>query len=207
MPVIKRYPNRKLYNTEAKRYITLQEIATLLRQGEEIQVVDHATGEDLTALTLSQVILEQEKRRSGFLPQPVLAGLIQAGGERLSTLRRALASPLELAHHVDEEIERRLQSLISRGELAAEEGLRLRDQLLRQSEVSPGSRWPSEKDLERVLDERGVPSQQDLQQILVQLEALASKLDEMEPDADHVRPGSDDVKPGDDSARAKEESV
>lgn len=182
MPLIKRYPNRKLYNTEAKQYITLQEIATLLRQGQEIQVVDHATGEDLTALTLSQVILEQEKRRSGFLPQPVLEGLIQAGGERLSTLRRALASPLELAHHVDEEIERRLQTLISRGELAAEEGIRLRDKLLRPSEGAPGSWWPSEEDLERVLDEREVPSQQDLQQILLQLEALASKLDEIKLD-------------------------
>ncbi len=200
MPVIKRYPNRKLYNTEAKQYITLQEIATLLRQGEEIQVVDHATGEDLTALTLSQVILEQEKRRSGFLPQPVLAGLIQAGGERLSTLRRALASPLELAHHVDEEIERRLQSLISRGELAAEEGLRLREKLVRPSELPPGARWPSEAELERVLDERGVPSQQDLQQILAQLEALASKLEEIGPDADQVKPGQDDESP-------KEESV
>ncbi len=193
MPLIKRYPNRKLYNTEAKQYITLQGIATLLRQGEEIQVVDHATGEDLTALTLSQVILEQEKRRSGFLPQPVLEGLIQAGGERLSTLRRALASPLDLAHHVDEEIERRLQSLISRGELAAEEGLRLRDKLLRPSEGSPGSRWPREEDLERVLDERGVPSQQDLQQILAQLEALASKLDELGPARDDQGPKEESV--------------
>jgi polyhydroxyalkanoate synthesis repressor PhaR len=200
MPVIKRYPNRKLYNTEAKQYITLEEIATLLRQGKEIQVVDHASGEDLTALTLSQVILEQEKKRGGFLPQPVLAGLIQAGGERLSTLRRALASPLELAHHVDEEIERRLQSLISRGELATEEGLRLRDKLLRQNEVSPETRWPNEEDLERVLDERGVPSQQDLQQILVQLETLASKLDEIKPDVDDARAGVDSARPDEESA-------
>jgi polyhydroxyalkanoate synthesis repressor PhaR len=195
MPVIKRYPNRKLYDTEAKQYITLQEIATLLRQGEEIQVVDHATGEDLTALTLSQVILEQEKKRRGFLPQPVLAGLIQAGGERLSTLRRALASPLELAHHVDEEIERRVQSLVSRGELAAEEGLRLRDKLVRPGEGSPGSRWPREADLERVLDERGVPSQQDLQQILAQLEALASKLEEMGPEQDSEPAKEESVQP------------
>lgn len=182
MPVIKRYPNRKLYNTEAKQYITLAGIATLLRQGEEIRVVDHATGEDLTALTLSQVILEQEKKRSGFLPQPVLAGLIQAGGERLSTLRRTLASPLELAHHVDEEIERRVQSLISRGELAAEEGTRLRDKLLGQRDLVSGTRFPSEEDLERMLEARGVPSHQDLQQILEQLDTLASKLDQLTPD-------------------------
>lgn len=182
MRVIKRYPNRKLYDTEAKQYITLDAIATFVRQGEDIRVVDHATGEDLTALTLTQVILEQEKKRSGFLPQTVLAGLIQAGGDRLSTLRRALASPLELAHHVDEEIEQRVQSLISRGELAMEEGLHLRDKLLGQAEQPVEPEWPGEEDLEQALRERGVPTHDDLRLILEQLEILAAKLDEIGPD-------------------------
>jgi polyhydroxyalkanoate synthesis repressor PhaR len=181
MPVIKRYPNRKLYDTDAKRYITLEQIAYLIRDEQDVQVVDHATGEDLTALTLTQVILEQERKRSGFLPQTVLTGLIQAGGERLSTLRRALALPLELAHHVDEEIERRLQSLVTRGELAAEESRRLRDKLLVQgyhpAELNP----PSEQALERALSKRGVPTQDDLQQILEQLEALATSLEQLPP--------------------------
>jgi polyhydroxyalkanoate synthesis repressor PhaR len=181
MPVIKRYPNRKLYDTEAKAYITLEQIAHLIREGQDVQVVDHATGEDLTALTLTQVILEQERRRSGFLPQTVLTGLIQAGGERLSTLRRALASPLELAHHVDEEIERRLQSLVSRGELAAEESRRLRDKMLGQAYHPSEINLPSEDALERALTRRGVPTQDDLRQILDQLEALAASLDQMSP--------------------------
>ena len=182
MPVIKRYPNRKLYDTEAKQYITLDGIAMLIRQGREIQVVDHATGEDLSALTLTQVIFEQEKKRSGFLPQTVLTGLIQAGGERLTTLRHALASPLELARHVDEEIERRLQTLISRGELKSEEGLRLRTKLMGQDLQSLEPRLPREEDLEQALDRRGVPSYDDLQQIFDQLEVLAAKLEEMAPD-------------------------
>jgi polyhydroxyalkanoate synthesis repressor PhaR len=114
MPLIKRYPNRKLYNTEAKQYITLDQIANLIREGNRITVVDHATGEDLTAVTLSQVILEQERKRRGFLPQSVLMGLIEAGGDTLVTLRHALARPLDLARHVDEEIEKRVQILISR---------------------------------------------------------------------------------------------
>jgi len=181
MPVIKRYPNRKLYDTEAKGYITLEQIGELIRNGQDIQVVDHATGEDLTALTLTQVILEQERKRSGFLPQTVLTGLIQAGGERLSILRRALASPLELAHHVDEEIERRLQTLVTRGELAAEESRRLRDKLLGQGYRPPEINPPSEQALERALNKRGVPTQDDLQQILEQLEALAASLDQVSP--------------------------
>ena len=69
MPItIKRYPNRKLYNTDTKRYITLDGIAELIRDGESVQVVDHTTNEDLTSLTLSQIIFEQEKKKSGFLP-------------------------------------------------------------------------------------------------------------------------------------------
>ncbi len=179
MPVIKRYPNRKLYDTEAKAYITLEQIASLIRDGQEVQVVDHVSGEDLTALTLTQVILEQERRRSGFLPQTVLTGLIQAGGERLNTLRRALALPLELAHHVDEEIEQRLQTLISRGELAAEEGRRLRDKLLGQGYRPAAMNLPSEQALERALQKRGVPTQDDLRQIMEQLEALAASLDQI----------------------------
>lgn len=184
MPIIKRYPNRKLYDTEAKQYITLEGIALLIRQGHEIQVVDHATGEDLTAVTLTQIIFEQEKKRSGFLPQDVLTGLIQAGGERLSTLRHALASPLEIARQVDEEIERRVHALINRGELAVEEGISLRDKLLSHRIRLSEALLPSEQDLKQVLDKHGVPTHDDLQQILEQLDMLSTKLDEITPDSE-----------------------
>lgn len=184
MPVIKRYPNRKLYDTAAKQYITLEGIALLIRQGNEIQVVDHATGEDLTAVTLTQIIFEQEKKRSGFLPQDVLTGLIQAGGERLSTLRRTLASPLEIARQVDEEIEHRVHALINRGELASEEGLKLRDKLLNHKSRLSEALWPSEQDLEQILDKHGVPTHDDLQQIMKQLDMLSTKLDEISPDSE-----------------------
>ena len=66
MPQIKRYPNRKLYDTEAKRYVTLDELAGLIQAGADIQVIDHESGEDLTNVTLTQVVLEQQKKSSGF---------------------------------------------------------------------------------------------------------------------------------------------
>jgi polyhydroxyalkanoate synthesis repressor PhaR len=179
MPIIKRYPNRKLYDTEAKQYITLDGIAVLIRQGQEVVVIDHGTGEDLTAITLSQVIFEQAKRRRGFLPQSVLTGLIQAGGETVGTLRRTLAHPLDLARQVDEEIEQRVQVLISRGELAAEDGRRLRDKLLAPNQAHSDPRWPSEQELERVLADKGIPSRDELRHVLDQLEALSAKLDSM----------------------------
>lgn len=181
MPLIKRYPNRKLYDTEAKQYITLEGIAALIRAGEEVSVVDHTTGEDLTAVTLTQVIFDRERRRRGFLPQSVLTGLIQAGGETLTTLRQRLSSPLELARHVDEEIERRLEALTTRGELAVEEGFRLRDKLTSHRHAQNATSWPSDEQIEQALARRGIPSQHDLSRLREKLDLLALALDEEEP--------------------------
>jgi polyhydroxyalkanoate synthesis repressor PhaR len=178
MRTIKRYPNRKLYDTQEKKYVTLNGIAELIRDGEEVQVVDHTTGEDLTAVTLTQIIFEQEKQQSGFLPHSVLTGLIRAGGDRLSTLRRTLVSPLDLLHHVDEEIDRRVRTLIRHGDLEETEGLSLRDKLL--SQRGAASRSPvTEEELERILLERGIPTHEELRELEEKLEALVRKLNDV----------------------------
>jgi len=185
VPVIKRYPNRKLYDTEAKQYITLDEIAQKIRQGEEIRVVDNASGEDLTAVTLTQIIFEQEKKQGGFLPRDVLSGLIQSGGDRLSAIQRTLASSIGLWHQIDEEIKRRVQVLIDRGELTTNEGKRLIEKLLAQSSeelppTKPSEPMMSTKELEHYLAEHRIPTREDLNQLLNELESLESKLDQIE---------------------------
>jgi polyhydroxyalkanoate synthesis repressor PhaR len=183
MPIIKRYPNRKLYDTEAKQYITLEGIAELIRESQDVQVVDYTTGEDLTALTLSQIIFEQEKRHGGFLPHSVLTGLIRAGGETLTTLRRNLVASLGLARYIDEEIERRIRVLVGKGELAEEQGRSLLDKLVSRERELHDGHWPNEQELERLLADHGVPTRDDLQQLAEQLDALAAKLEHINPDA------------------------
>ncbi len=177
MPVIKRYPNRKLYDTEAKRYITLNEIAALIRAGEEVIVTDHASDEDLTAIVLTQIIFEQEKQQKGFLPKPVLTNLVRAGGDTLGTLRRGLTLPLDLWRHVDEEIDRRVQVLIGKGDLAREEGARLREKLLSPIFSTPEPSSLSQADLERMLSDRGVPTREELEHLHAQIDALSTKLE------------------------------
>lgn len=179
MPVIKRYPNRKLYDTRAKKYITLDGVATLIRDGAEVQVLDHATGEDLTALTLSQIIFEQEKKHAGFLPYSVLTGLIQAGGDTLGTLRRSLASPLGFLRQVDEEIERRIQRLVNQGELESEESRILIKKLRLDRRFLGSDAWPDDQSVYQLLRERGVPTRADLKRIADQLDALAAKIEEL----------------------------
>lgn len=77
--VIKRYENRKLYDTAGKRYISLDDIAAMVRGGEEVQVTDNATGEDLTAQTLSKVILEEGAGSRAYLPPQFLHNVLRFG--------------------------------------------------------------------------------------------------------------------------------
>src|SRR5262245_24546301 len=79
--VIKRYANRKLYDMQSKRYLTLDEVAILIRAGEEVQVVDADSGADLTGQVLSKIIADGSKREGGLVPQNLLVEWIQRPGE------------------------------------------------------------------------------------------------------------------------------
>jgi polyhydroxyalkanoate synthesis repressor PhaR len=177
MPIIKRYPNRKLYDTAAKQYVSLDGIAEMIRRGDEVQVVDHATGEDLTTLTLTQIIVEQEKRQSGFLPSPVLMGLIRSGGNTLVNLRRSLTTPLDLLRHVDEEIDLRLQQLVGLGEIAEGEAQRLLEKLT--TIGKRGDAALSEAELEQELRARTLPTRADLRTLSELLDRLTAQVDEL----------------------------
>lgn len=76
--VIKKYANRRLYDTSNSRYINLDEIAALVRNGKHVQVIDAATGEDITRVTLTQIIVEDAKDQPAGLPLELLRQLIVA---------------------------------------------------------------------------------------------------------------------------------
>lgn len=88
--VVKRYANRKLYDTHESRYVTLQQIAELVRQGEDVRIIDNKTKEDLTDVTLAQIIYEEQKNKAEGQARSLrtLRDLIQRGGERLITSLR-----------------------------------------------------------------------------------------------------------------------
>ncbi len=85
--IIKRYTNRKLYDTRDSRYVTLSQIASMVQAGEEMTVIDNSTKEDLTSLTLAQIIYEQEKRSAEVLPISALRELVRRSEARLADLR------------------------------------------------------------------------------------------------------------------------
>jgi len=82
--VIKRYANRKLYDTQNSRYVTLDQIAEMIRGGEDVKIVDNNSKEDLTAFTLAQIIFEEEKKQKQFLPLAAMRNIIQTGGQSIT---------------------------------------------------------------------------------------------------------------------------
>ena len=80
--LIKRYANRKLYNTQTSRYITLKGIAELIDEGEEVRVIDNETGEDITSVALSQILVDTERSNSD-VSGSLLSQILGRGGDAL----------------------------------------------------------------------------------------------------------------------------
>lgn len=177
MTVIKRYSNRKLYDTERKRYITLEGIAVLVRQGEDISVIDKETGDDITNQVLSQVILEQQKQRAGYIPKSILTALIKASDSTIDTLKRRFNDSIEYLRKVDEEIDQRIVSLVDRGELAFEDAQEIRRSLLNEVKSGKQPRTPTQDEVEKALDTLGVPSREQVENLSHQIDELNAKIE------------------------------
>lgn len=122
MPLIKRYANRKLYDTAARRYVTLAEVSDMLRLGEELTIVDHDSGEDLTTLVMLQALVDDERRSGAALTNALLEKLVSKGERIFRNVRENFLLPVRL---VDDEIQHRLELLVQRGTLGGEEAARI----------------------------------------------------------------------------------
>lgn len=94
--VIKKYANRRLYNTGTSTYVTLEDLAVMVKGEEDFTVVDAKTGEDITRSVLTQIIFEQEAKGQNLLPINFLRNLIQVYGDSVQTIM-----PSYLEHSMD----------------------------------------------------------------------------------------------------------
>jgi polyhydroxyalkanoate synthesis repressor PhaR len=94
--IIKRYQNRKLYDTQQSCYVTLDDIAKMIRSNEEVMVIDNKSKNDITAATLTQIIFESEKKASQYAPLFTLREIIQNGNGSISSyLAKLGAFPID----------------------------------------------------------------------------------------------------------------
>lgn len=112
--VIKKYGNRRLYDTSGSRYVNLEDIAALTREGKPVQVVDAKTGEDLTRVILTQIITEDAKERPTGLPLELLRQLIVASDQtRQEFIMWYLKSAFDTYQTVQDAVQNRLSEMQS----------------------------------------------------------------------------------------------
>ncbi|MCB0220295.1 MAG: transcriptional regulator [Chrysiogenetes bacterium] len=116
--VIKRYPNRKLYDTQKSCYVTLDEIANMVKGGEDVTIIDNKTNQDITSVTLTQIIFEEEKKNKSILPLSALRKIIQSGQDFLQS---TINEGAERVTHLRDETEKQIKRLMNRSELTADE--------------------------------------------------------------------------------------
>jgi len=185
---IKRYPNRKLYDTETSRYVNLEDLAQMLREGMDFEVLDHKSGEDVTGMVLAQILYEEERRDQKHSRIDVLKRVIQAGEESLSQwfgkLKGGLEHPL---HGVRDDIESQLKKLVERGQLTADEANRVLKSWF-EGTTQNIDQWQSRLDARTVdLFDRvtGIPSTREhTDELIRRLDLMEKRLDVIE---DRVR--------------------
>ena len=173
MVLIKRYANRKLYNTETSRYITLKGIAELIEQGADVRVVDNETGEDITSVALSQILVDNERAQSK-VPRTLLSDLIQRGGDVLyGALKRGVGDAQEGLGG----LQRNMRDAIRHRE---EEAARWRENARAEwDEMVHGA-------VERVFRALDLPRRSDIEALNENLERVAAALEKL--DGNHETP-------------------
>ena len=168
--LIKRYANRKLYNTESSRYITLKGIAELIEGGEEVRVIDNETGEDITSIALSQILVDNERSSRGASGS-ILSEVLQKGSDALySALRRGVDDAQEGIG----ELQRNMRRIIG-----ARNGGRVQDWIVY---ASPDFERIVQNAIERVLKVLDLPRRSDIDALNGNLQRVAEALESLETD-------------------------
>ncbi|HVH05430.1 MAG TPA: polyhydroxyalkanoate synthesis regulator DNA-binding domain-containing protein [Myxococcota bacterium] len=180
--LIKRYANRKLYNTQSSRYITLKGIADLLEGGEEVRVVDNESGEDITSITLSQILVDTE-RANRAVPGNLLSGLFQRGGD---ALYEALSRGVDDASERLEDFQRTMRKLLrvrhEQDAAAALDGVETGDRARDWIAFSPPDLDQLvQRAIERVLKMLDLPTRSDIDALNARLDRLTEALGERVP--------------------------
>ena len=109
--VFKKYANRRIYDTHDSRYVTLEELAAVIRKGGEVKIIDAKTKADVTAYILTQIVLDQAKNNNALLPPPILHLIIQYGDNVLleffeSYLQQIVRNYIQYKKSVDAQFKR-----------------------------------------------------------------------------------------------------
>ncbi len=184
MHLIKKYANRKMYDTTDKRYISRNQLAELIKKGEEVAIIDNRTGEDLTTAIVSQLIgmESQDKENDAAVSSRFLMQLLRKGGGTLTDYAKKYVSLWQGAFNMaEDEIDKLVNKLVKNKELSLSEGSRLKTEIIGHTNALKG--WIGEridKRVGEVFDAMNLATNDHLQTLTAKVEALDKKVKQLE---------------------------
>ncbi len=184
MHLIKKYANRKMYDTTDKTHISRAKLAELIKKGEEVTIIDNRTGEDLTTAIVSQLIgLESKKNEDdGIVSSRFMMQLLRKGGGTLTDYAKKYVSLWQGALTMaEDEIDKLVNRLVKNKELSLSEGNRLKKEIIGYTNTLKS--WISESIDNRVgevLDAMHVAKNDDIKALADKVDALAKKVKQLE---------------------------
>jgi polyhydroxyalkanoate synthesis repressor PhaR len=182
MHKIKRYANRKLYDTTDKRYVTLDQISKLIKKGKKISVVDNKTDRDITSATISQCLARNKKKKSNEAESNVLIQLLRKGPGTLVDYGRKYVSLWERALTMaDEEIDKMVDRLVKDKELSRSEGSRIKKDIA--GRTNNLKSWIGDKIDQRITEILGIMNlvtKEQMNQLTEKIESLTIRVRKLE---------------------------
>lgn len=130
MHKIKKYVNRKMYDTTDKKYVSMEQVAQLIKSGEEVTIIDNKTGEDLTAAIVSRLIGQEKKEKGSVVSPRIMMQLLRKGGDTLTDYAKKYTSLWQNALTMaEDEVDKVVGTLVKDKELSRAEGSRLKQEI------------------------------------------------------------------------------
>jgi len=180
--IIKRYSNRKMYDSSTSKYVTLEDIAHLVRENEEIQVIDNETGDDITTITLSQIILEQERGKKELLPVPVLLREIIRKGEKsvMEFVKRSVLMGVGAIAITKEKAEEIADELVKNAKITKKQGRELVKDLMEKAEKEKKAlNSKIEGTIQKVMKRMNTPTKEEFRKLNQKVENLTKQIENL----------------------------
>jgi polyhydroxyalkanoate synthesis repressor PhaR len=180
MHLIKRYSNRKLYDATDSRQITLDGIARLVTSGDDdVKVIDNDSGEDITTVILTEILLERERESTGPFSKSILTGLVRAGTATIEQFRRTITGT-GIVQLAEQEVERVINTWVEIGHMTEQEVLRTVEGVIERRRRSRG-------DVDEVVEERiatalrraKVPTRDEMERLAAQVHGLSVQVNNL----------------------------
>jgi len=179
---IKKYANRKLYDTTDKKYISRTRLSELIRQGQDIIIIDNETGEDLTASIVSGLIATTRGKAGGSVSSSVLIQLFRKGGNALTDYAKRYVSFWQRSFTMaEEEIDDMVKGLVKSKEISKSEGVRLKKEVIGFTTALKG--WISDtidRRLKELLAGTNLASKDHISELNLRISTLEKKLKALE---------------------------